>query len=83
MKKIILLLLFIMTASLTYAQHLSAINFQISKDIDKAKSMIDQYLSDPKKAAKAEGWYYKGKIYYQLSKEEPAACADCVMDAFN
>jgi hypothetical protein len=83
MKKIILLLLFITTAFLVHAQHLSAINFQISRDIDKAKSMIDEYLSDPKKASHADGWYYKGKIYYQLSKEEPGACADCVQDAFN
>jgi hypothetical protein len=83
MKKIIFLLLFISMASFTYAQHLSAINYQISRDIMKAKEMIDQYLADPKKAGKAEGWYYKGKIYYQLSKEEPSACADCTMDAFN
>jgi hypothetical protein len=83
MKKILFLLLFITTASLAHAQHLSAINFQISRNIDKAKMMIDQYLSNPKKASVADGWYYKGKIYYQLSKQEPSACMDCAMDAFN
>jgi hypothetical protein len=70
MKKIIFFLLFITAASLTYAQSLSSINDEIPTNVIKAKADIDKYLSNPKKASDAEGWYYKGRVYNEISKHD-------------
>jgi hypothetical protein len=34
-----------------------------------AKAAIDKYLSNPKKATDADGWYMKGRIYNALSRD--------------
>jgi tetratricopeptide (TPR) repeat protein len=34
-----------------------------------AKAAIDKYLSNPKKANDADGWYMKGRIYNALSRD--------------
>ena len=41
-----------------------------------AKVAIDKYISDPKNAASAETWYYKGRIYNSLSRDTTIAKAD-------
>jgi hypothetical protein len=84
MKKIIFFLLFITVTSFTYAQSLSSINDEIPTDIMKAKADIDKYLSNPKKASNAEGWYYKGRVYNELSKHDSLKVAgeDFKQEAF-
>lgn len=51
-----------------FAQSIDDINkLVLTQQYAKAKTSIDQYLSDPKNAAKGDGWYYKGRIYNALS----------------
>ncbi|MFN0081704.1 MAG: hypothetical protein ACKVOM_04235 [Ferruginibacter sp.] len=54
---------------------------EIGKMMDKAqyttaKSAIDKYLAEPKNAASAEAWYYKGRIYNSLSRDSSVAKQD-------
>ena len=41
----------------------------------KAKEAVDKFLAIPKNALKPEGWYYKGVIYNQLSKDSAKTLA--------
>jgi len=61
---------FSLIISATHAQDIKEIrNFTLLGQIQKAKDLVDKYLTVPKNAAKSEGWYYKGFIYNQLSKD--------------
>ena len=56
----------------------------IGKIMDKqqyaaAKVAIEKYTADPKNAASAEAWYYKGRIYNSLSRDTTVA----KLDAYN
>jgi len=42
----------------------------------KAKEAVDKHLAVPKNAQKPEGWYYKGFIYNQLSKDSTKSPAE-------
>lgn len=44
-------------------------NFSLLGQTQKAKEAVDKFLAVPKNAQKAEGWYYKGFIYNQSSKD--------------
>jgi hypothetical protein len=87
MKKVIFFLFFILTAAaFAHAQNpLTVINSNIGTDVMKAKADIDNYIANPKYAEKPEGWYYKGKVYNEISKHDSlsGACADCKWEAFN
>jgi len=53
-----------------FTQTLPEINEMMGKSqYKKAKEGIDKFLSDPKNAAKSDGWFYKGRIYNSLSKD--------------
>lgn len=87
MKKLVLLAGIFLAATTGYAQSLEDIRELLGKkDIDykKAKEMVDKYLSNPKNAAKADGWYYKGYIYNGASKIDSlkSLCDDCKWEAF-
>jgi len=74
MKKISILLLLVFSAAAVFSQSLDEINEMLGKkEYKNAKTGIDKYLSDPKNSAKAEGWYYKGRIYNVFSKEPATA----------
>ncbi len=71
MKKIFILMLMLFSASFVFAQSLDDIGEMMNKkDFTGAKNAIDKYLSDPKNASKADGWYFKGRIYNSLSYEK-------------
>ena len=68
MKKIILPLLFTCIVALTFGQDLKkAKSYLDSKQLDKAKTEIDGYLS--KKPDDAEGNYLKSKIYEKIASD--------------
>jgi len=83
MKKVFLFSLFLTATGFSYAQSLSTIDNTMGTDIMKAKAMIDKFIA--KDSSKADAWYYKGKIYNEISKHDSinSACADCKMEAFN
>ncbi len=70
----------LLTGSLvTFAQSLDDINDLMGKfQYRKAKEGIDKFLADPKNASKADGWYYKGRIYNSLSKDTTIAPAEAL-----
>lgn len=70
MNKFFLLLAFSLVMTATFAQDIKEIrNFVLLGQTQKAKDLLDKFLAVPKNAAKSEGWYYKGYIYNQLSKD--------------
>ena len=70
MKKLIPIFLLCLYANLGFAQNLDDINdlMGLFKNRE-AKAAIDKYLSNPKKATDADGWYMKGRIYNALSRD--------------
>lgn len=77
MKKLCVFSFVLFAAASTKAQSLE----DIGKIMDKqqyaaAKVAIEKYISDPKNAASAEAWYYKGRIYNSLSRDTTVAKAD-------
>lgn len=68
MKRSSLIIVLLSVALFSRAQSLDDINKMMGANNFKgAKTAIDTYLSDQKNAAKADGWYYKGRIYNSLS----------------
>ena len=77
MKKLCFFSFVLFAAASSYAQSLE----DIGKVMDKqqyaaAKVSIEKYISDPKNAASAEAWYYKGRIYNSLSRDTTVAKQD-------
>ncbi len=77
MKKLCFFSFVLFAAASTKAQTLE----DIGKIMDKqqyatAKVAIEKYIADPKNAASAEAWYYKGRIYNSLSRDTTVAKAD-------
>ncbi len=70
MKKLIPIFLLCLFANSSFSQNLDDINdlMGLFKNRE-AKSAIDKYLSNPKKATDADGWYMKGRIYNALSRD--------------
>ncbi len=89
MKKITLFVLLFSSVLFVKSQSLDDITKMLNaNEINKAKTAIDTYLADPKNATKADGWYFKGRIYNSLSYEpnatpdEKAAYKIAAFDAF-
>lgn len=77
MNKFFLLMAFSLVMTATYAQNIKEIrNFTLLGQNQKAKELIDKYLEVPKNAAKGEGWYYKGYIYNQISKDSTKSLSE-------
>lgn len=77
MKKISILLLLVFSGVAVFSQSLDEINEMMGKkDFTNAKTGIDKFLSDAKNSSKADGWYYKGRIYNSLSNEKKTPEAD-------
>ena len=71
MKKISILMLMVFSTMVAISQSLDDINEMMGKkDYAGAKTSIDKYLSDAKNSSKADGWYFKGRIYNSLSYEK-------------
>lgn len=70
MKKYSFFVMLLFASVTVFGQTLAEINEMMGKfQYKKAKEGIDKFLSDPKNAAKGEGWYYKGRVYNSLSKD--------------
>ena len=77
MNKFFLLMAFSLMVTATHAQDIKDIrNFTLLGQTQKAKDLIDKYLAVPKNAQKGEGWYYKGFIYNQTSKDSTKSLSE-------
>src|SRR6476661_496778 len=71
MRKLLLTVLLATSAQLLFAQKLDDVQEKISKGkYDEAKEKIDKFLADPKNQSNANAWYYKGKIYAELARQD-------------
>lgn len=71
MRKLLLSVLLASTITSLFAQKLDDVQEKISKGkYDEAKEKIDKVLADPKNATNANAWYYKGKIYAELARQD-------------
>jgi tetratricopeptide (TPR) repeat protein len=76
MKRLLILAMMMVSAQLVSAQGIDEIrNLAILKQNDKAKEAVDKYLSVEKNAKKPDGWFYKGYILNEMSKD-PAKTQD-------
>ena len=72
MKKIIVLLCLVLASTLTFAQTIDEVKGMMNGadwDPAQAKDAVDKYLSNPKNAKDANGYFYKAVIYNKYSKE--------------
>lgn len=87
MKKLLSLAMAISLFVNAGAQDLDQINDLMTKSkFKEAKTGIDKYLLNPKKANDAEGWYYKGRVYNSLSHDSTVPQSDLFQlrnDAYN
>jgi hypothetical protein len=86
MKKIIVLLCFVLASTVSFAQTLDVVKGMMNGEWDpaQAKDAIDKYLSDPKNAKDADAYFDKAVIYNKYSKdpELKGDCPDCKLQAF-
>lgn len=76
MKKLFLLTLLAVSFRVG-AQEIEDIRkYALIGQIAQAKDAVDKYLAIEKNAKKAEGWFYKGYVYNQLSKEAGKTLAE-------
>lgn len=79
MKKIAVMIVLLAGSLFTFGQSLDEINDLMGKyQYRKAKEGVDKFLADPKNASKAEGWYFKGRVYNALSKDSTVAPAEAL-----
>ncbi len=74
MKKFFILLMMAFSSGFVFSQDLNDINeFLGKKDYASAKAGIDKFLTDSKNNTKADGWYFKGRVYnaYSYDKSVP------------
>ncbi len=77
MTKYFFLVAFSLIVNALQAQDIKEIrNYSLLGQTQKAKEAIDKHLAVPKNAQKAEGWYYKGYIYNQASKDSTKSLAE-------
>ena len=77
MKKSCFFSFVLFVAAVANAQSLDDIGKLMEKNkYDAAKVSIEKYIAEPKNAASAEAWYYKGRIYNSLSKDSTVAKQD-------
>ncbi|HEV7620246.1 MAG TPA: hypothetical protein VGO09_00860 [Flavisolibacter sp.] len=71
MRKLLLSIVLLASVASVFAQKLDDVQKDISKGkYTDAKDKIDKILADPKNQGTANAWYYKGKIYAELSRED-------------
>jgi tetratricopeptide (TPR) repeat protein len=71
MQKLLVTLLLAISCTGLFAQKLDDVQEKISKGkYDEAKEKIDKFLADPKNQSNANAWYYKGKIYAELARQD-------------
>src|SRR4051812_19691234 len=71
MRKLVFTVLLAASSTGLFAQKLDDVQEKISKGkYDEAKEKIDKFLADPKNQNNANAWYYKGKIYAELARQD-------------
>jgi hypothetical protein len=72
MRKLVFALLLAVSFTGLYAQKLDDVKEKVDKQKwDEAKEKIDKAMTDPKAQTNSEAWFYKAKIYNNLSKIHP------------
>ncbi|RYD73253.1 MAG: hypothetical protein EOP53_20450, partial [Sphingobacteriales bacterium] len=71
MKKAYALIMSVAITCAAWAQSLEDVNARMEKgDMQGAKAAIDKFMENPKKAKDADGWYFKARVYNQLSHDK-------------
>src|SRR6478735_2708149 len=71
MKKLFLSTVLALSAFVLFAQNLHKIkDLYKAKKLEEARTQIDQFLAVEKNKKNGEGWYYKAKIYNDISFDE-------------
>ena len=79
MKKYCFFMILLFASAVSFGQSLDDINkLMLLMKNKQAKEGIDKFLSEPKNAAKAIGWFYKGRIYNAFSKDSGTAPMDAL-----
>lgn len=79
MKKYCIMAMLLLAAVAGFSQSLDEINkYHVLGQNKKAKELVDKFLTEAKNAGKAEGWFYKGRIYNAVSKDSGTSFADAV-----
>jgi tetratricopeptide (TPR) repeat protein len=78
MRKLLLSALFAASFGIgAFAQKLEDVQEKISKGkYDEAKEKIDKFMADPKNQSNANAWYYKGKVYAELARQDSTGKLD-------
>ncbi|MFL5808863.1 MAG: hypothetical protein ACJ749_05030 [Flavisolibacter sp.] len=73
MPKFLFTVLLAIACTGAFAQDLKEVQEKISKGrYDEAKEKIDKFLADPANRSTANAWYYKGKVYKELARDDSA-----------
>lgn len=86
MRKLLFTVLFGTACSGLFAQKLDDVQEKVSKGkYDEAKEKIDKFLEDPKNQGVANAWYWKGKVYTELARQDSAGTLtyDATKEAFD
>ncbi len=76
MKKIFLFAIIASLSMSAMSQSMKEIEkMVVLQKFDQAKTLIDQFLAVPANAEKADGWYYKGRIYNVLGNDTSLSSA--------
>ena len=71
MHKLLTTVLLAVSVSSAFAQKLDDVQKKISKgEYASAKESVDKFLADPKNQNNANAWFYKGKVYAELAKQD-------------
>lgn len=71
MRKLLLSLLLVTSFTGLFAQKLDDVQEKFSKGkFDEAKEKIDKFLAEPKNQSNANAWYWKGKVYTELARQD-------------
>lgn len=84
MKKFAFLIGLLITVSFGFSQNskvVSAYNYYNNGKLDKAKENIDAATANPKTAANAKTWYYRGNIYIEIYRTQDSLYKNLDADA--
>ena len=77
MKQLSLFAIFAITSAIAMAQDIEQVKtFAYIGQTAKAKEAVDKYLAIEKNTKKADGWFYKGYVYNQASKDSSKTLAE-------
>jgi hypothetical protein len=79
MKKYFLMATVLLAGVAAIGQSLEDINkYMLLNQNKKAKELVDKFLAESKNVNKADGWFYKGRIYNAASKDSGIAVSEAM-----